>query len=289
MGWYFIASPSEQIMSLLTQVGTFPTEILSPEPEPVRGISFYTEDLDAVLSILGLDDREVNEVSSGIEGVNRLVFGNKRSKPRAALKPRHKPKEGADAFASSYLDVLQLSGERLVADQEQMVAEVNRLTKELSTASANLEQLEFRLLAAHTIDEEVTALLVKEYEAIRSDPRVDRLATTEDLLMLQTKDVVIEKDQNRYQIGRLRITLGLLDGSVKVEPVEQAFGPTAHPLISASGLLYLGPLRDALVRYIGRREFSSASKLLLDLLTAAPRENAVARPLDEWPKVPAAS
>lgn len=291
MGWYFMPGEmAEKTRPMLKVLGVITVDAVVTTPEPAAGVSIYVEngDLRPLLDHLGFADTEFDAVPSNLEGVEVLVRRGRRALP-AALRPARaeRPREGAAAFAEAYLAAATQARAEVEAAEKTVAGEIERFTRELAAASAQAESLALQRAALEAVDQAVTAALEVEFETIKGDPRVASVATVGDLIVIETGEITIETRARRTKIGRLRLTIGAFDGSVKIEAL-QALGPTAHPIVSTTGVPYLGALRDALVRYIGRRDFAAAAKLILDFLGSPPRDGGVEELLARWPEAPPA-
>ena len=287
-GWYVLldAALPEGAAQALKAMGIKTQRLTLLEPVHGPGLSFFTtDDIQAVLTNLGIVNVDVTLKLTNYDGVLLVQMAQKRRRVGMATRPE--PREGADAFVEAYTDAVKIARHDLGETIVEETARIDALGRDLMAAERTLIAGEIENITLTAVDAAIRDALKAEYGKIGADARVERLQVTSERLIVTTSDVVLEQGNKRFRIGRLLLSLGLLDGSVMVQPVGTKSGPTAHPMVSGTGLLQLGALRDALVRFIGRREFAQAVTILLDLLFAAPRGGAAVVPLERWPAMPA--
>lgn len=290
MGWYFLPGGliTDPVKQAIAEADLMTSFLQIREPKAMVGLSFLADNVRLVLDRIGLADCEFETVPTDVKGVSLLTLkaGRKKKTPRPkARRPAGRPREGAEAFADAYLALVRERKAELEEERKRIRSEADEKTRELARVSAQLEQVEFQFAACLRIETDVLAELETEFEKMRADPRVSRLASTETSLMIETQALFIEAPPQRHALGRLRLTMGLEDGEVTLETIDGK-GPSPHPLVETTGLLALGALLDSLIRYVGRREFSAATKLLLDLLTSVPRDEEARQRLKAWPVAP---
>lgn len=295
MPWYFLPAEhvGENAVAILEQQGVISTENETLTPVATKGIAFYAEveQLPELLIAIGLGGFDSAEEASDQENVLflKLKAKRKRTKVRVAAK---KIQTGADALIAKYGEAASAAREAVAKTIAEDRAVADRLTIELTKTLRKIHDAEMQMAFLGEVTTTVADGLRHEYDAIRANPFVSNVGVEGDALIITTSELVLSRrailgDTNpvkRHRIGQLIIILGMCDGTIEVRATTP-LGPSAHPIVSALGMPYLGSVRDSVVRFIARREFGNAAKILLSLLAATPRDPTAEEYLGKWPIV----
>ena len=270
MGWYFLSFTKlpEDASARFKNLGVIATTHTITEPEEDDGLVFETENYRAVLDLLGKQNEEFVEKPTEQPGVIQLLSTGPRQLARRVIPTRRRiPRAGADELVEVLRSGYSAERQKDLETRARVLKEVTVLERHLATELTKLQELDLRLAVLTEVDAEAEKIVRAEYARLMNDPCVEKAELTDDELIVITKKLVFPAVAGGIATGTLVLSIGLFDGQItgRIKDIEPK--NAGYDKVSEKGLVYLGTLREQIVRYIGRREFGIAVKLILDNLT----------------------